>query len=105
LARAFGGGMGLGLTCGAVTGAFMILGFKIQDEQDEKEARYKAYHLAREFARRFGAIHGTIQCRDLLGGVDLTTETGRRLAQEQKLFTTLCPGFVRDAATILDDMI
>ena len=33
LARAFGAGMGLGRICGAVSGAFMVLGFKYQNEE------------------------------------------------------------------------
>jgi C_GCAxxG_C_C family probable redox protein len=104
LGRGFGGGMGLGKTCGAVTGAFMILGLKVPDAKDEKEARTKAYDLVREFARRFEAIHGTSRCSDLLG-VDMGTEAGRKEAQERKLFKTLCPVFVHDAAVILADML
>ena len=80
----------------------MILGFKVTDAPSEKEARYRAYDLAREFVRLFEKKRGTIICRDLLG-VDLGTQEGRDKAIKDNLFHTLCPGLVRDAAQILAD--
>jgi C_GCAxxG_C_C family probable redox protein len=103
LARAFGSGMGMGRECGAVTGALMIVGFKVQEATSEKETRYRVYDLAREFVRLFEEKRGTILCKDLLG-VDLGTPEGRDKAFKDNLFRTLCPGFVRDAAQILADM-
>lgn len=103
LARAFGSGMGMGRECGAVTGALMILGLKVQEASSEKETRYRVYDLVRELVRRFEEKRGTIICKDLLG-VDLGTPEGRDKAIKDNLFRTLCPGFVRDAAQILDDM-
>ena len=103
LARAFGSGMGMGRECGAVTGAMMILGFKIQEASTEKETRFKVYDLNRELVRLFEKKHGTIICKDLLG-VDLGTPEGRDKAIRENLFRTLCPDFVRDAAQILSDM-
>jgi len=103
LARAFGSGMGMGRECGAVTGALMILGFKVQEATSEKETRYRVYDLARELVRLFEEKRGTILCKDLLG-VNLGTPEGRDKAIKDNLFRTLCPGFVRDAAQILADM-
>ena len=95
--------MGMGRECGAVTGALMILGFKVQEATSEKETRYRVYDLAREFVRLFEEKRGTILCKDLLG-VDLGTPEGRDKAIKDNLFRTLCPCFVRDAAQILSDM-
>ena len=103
LGRAFGSGMGMGRECGAVTGAMLILGFKVKEGSTEKETRFKVYDLNREFIRLFEQKHGTIICNDLLG-VDLNTPEGRAKAVKDNLFRTLCPGFVRDAAQILADM-
>lgn len=103
LARAFGSGMGMGRECGAVTGALMILGLKVQEATSEKETRYRVYDLVKEFVRLFEEKRGTILCKDLLG-VDLGTPEGREKAIKDNLFRTLCPGFVRDAAQILADM-
>jgi C_GCAxxG_C_C family probable redox protein len=103
LTRAFGSGMGMGRECGAVTGALMILGLKIQEAPSEKETRFRVYDQVKEFVRLFEEKRGTIICKDLLG-VDLGTPEGRDKAIKDNLFRTLCPGFVRDAAQILADM-
>ena len=103
LARAFGSGMGMGRECGAVTGAMMILGFKVQEASTEKETRYRVYDLVKELVRLFEEKHGTILCKDLLGA-DLGTLEGRDKAIKDNLFRTLCPVFVRDAAQILSSM-
>jgi len=96
--------MGMGRDCGAVTGAFMALGFTIRNAASEKEARFKVYDLVKEFVRRFEAVHGTIVCKELLG-VDLNTAQGREKAVKEHLFETRCPVMVRDAAQILEEMI
>lgn len=103
IARAYGAGMGTGGICGAVTGAYMVLGFLVGKDEDERRARFKTYDLAAEFTRRFEARRGTILCKSLLGGVDLGTEAGRKTAQEKNLFREVCPGFVGDAAEILEE--
>ena len=96
--------MGMGRDCGAVTGAFMVLGFTIQNAASEREARFKVYDLVKEFVRRFQTVHGSIVCRNLLG-VDLGTAEGREKAAKDNLFRTRCPIMVRDAAQILAEMI
>src|SRR5512137_2490461 len=65
LASGFGGGMGrLAETCGAVTGAFMVLGLKYGAATTDKQAKETIYALVRDFAQRFKAVHGSILCRD-----------------------------------------
>lgn len=103
--RAFGSGMGLGSVCGAVTGAFMVLGFKYRGEEDERQARFKTYDLVRAFVKRFEAEHGTIICRELLQGVDVSTEGGMQEARARNLFAELCPKYIRDATRILEDLM
>ena len=107
VSQAFGGGMGgkMGETCGAVTGAFMVIGLKYgRVRVDDDEAKRKTYALVQEFTRRFKARNGTIVCRELLG-CDIGTPDGERIAKEAKLFSTLCPGFVRDAAEIVEEIL
>lgn len=106
VATSFGGGMArMGKTCGAVTGAFMVIGLKYgrvsaQDEQ----TRDKNYGLVREFVNRFKARNGSIVCRELLD-CDISTPEGSKLAQDNKLFENVCPKFVRDAAEIVAQLI
>jgi len=96
--------MGMGRECGAVTGAFLVLGFTIRNRASEKEARFKVYDLVKEFVRCFETVQGTIACREL-PGVDLGTPEGREKAVNENLFRTGCPLMVRDGAQILEEMI
>jgi C_GCAxxG_C_C family probable redox protein len=102
----FGGGMGrLQNTCGAVTGAFMVIGCKYgKVREDDGEAKGKTYDLVKIFADRFKAVNGSINCRELLG-CDLNTEEGMKFAEENNLFSTKCEKYVRDAAGIIEDML
>ena len=95
--------MGLGKECGAVTGAFMVIGFKIHGEKDERDARSKSHDLVKEFIRRFEAQHDTIVCKDLIGA-DLATVSGREKATKENVFQTHCPKFVKTASEILLDI-
>jgi C_GCAxxG_C_C family probable redox protein len=103
VATAFGGGMGrMGETCGALAGAFMVIGLKYgRTRVEDEETKEKAYSLVREFADRFESRNGSIVCRELLG-YDIGTPEERELAREQGLFATLCPRIVRDAAEIIE---
>jgi C_GCAxxG_C_C family probable redox protein len=106
IAGGFGGGMGrMGKTCGAVTGAFMVLGLKYGGtEAADKDKKEKTYTLVREFTNEFKSRNGYIGCNELLG-YDISTPDGRRLVQEKGLFSTLCPKLVRDAAEILEQLL
>jgi C_GCAxxG_C_C family probable redox protein len=106
LAEGFAGGMaGLGETCGAVTGAFLVIGLKHgRARPDDVEAKLATNRLVREFVRRFEARRGSVKCRDLLGCA-IDTPEKLQAARDRKLFTTVCPGFVREAAEILEALL
>lgn len=106
VAQAFGGGMGrTGSTCGAATGALMVIGLKhsITDPKDGKTKQF-AHKLAREFLNRFRQRNGSLLCRDLLG-CDISTEEGFRMAQDKGLTKTVCPKLVKDAADIIEAVL
>lgn len=105
LAAGFAGGMRAGETCGAATGAYMVLGLAHGGEPiDRIDGRKEVYAGVQEFSERFRARHGSLKCRDLLG-CDTSTPEGSRQAHDQNLFQTLCPTFVGGACTILDEML
>ena len=106
IARGFGGGMGrMAQTCGAVTGAFMVIGLWYGNADTlEKQLREETYGLVREFARRFEERNGSIICKDLLN-CDISKPEGARTAKEKGLFTSVYPQMVRDAADILEEMM
>ncbi|MFH1146890.1 MAG: C-GCAxxG-C-C family protein [Pseudomonadota bacterium] len=106
ISGAFGGGIGrMGQTCGAVTGALMVIGLKYgRTNIEDKGAEEKTYDLVQEFVTRFIARNGSISCRELLG-CDLSTPEGRSFAKENKLIASVCPAFVRAAAEIVEQIL
>jgi C_GCAxxG_C_C family probable redox protein len=106
VAGAFGAGMGrMCETCGAVTGAFMVLGMKYgKVKEGDEPAKERTYALVKEFTRAFEARNGCIVCRELLG-CDIGTPEGAKYAKENRLFSTSCPKYVRDAVEILEDLL
>ena len=103
IASGFGGGMGRQCkTCGAVTGAFMVIGLKYGHiSADDRESKEKTYSMIREFARRFKEKNQSIKCEDLLG-THLITGDKEIAALRVK---EVCPKMVQDAAEILDKLL
>lgn len=102
----FGGGIArMGDTCGAVTGALMLIGLKEGKYlAEDDEAKDKCYRLSQEFIGRFKELYGSTICREILS-CDLSTENGQKFAKEHNLTKTLCPGFVRDATRIVENLL
>lgn len=104
LGRSLGGGMGhLGLVCGAVSAGMLVLGLATDWPADEAQRRAASYEAVQEFSDRFGELRGSIQCRELLG-LDLRKPEDLAQARERGLFSSFCPGLVRDAAQLLMDL-
>jgi C_GCAxxG_C_C family probable redox protein len=105
VALGFGGGMGrMGKTCGAVTGAYMVIGLKQNiTSENGPQVKDKVNRLIQEFNKEFTAKNGSITCKDLLG-CDLSTPEGSTQAKEKGLFSTLCPRFVKSAVEILETL-
>jgi len=100
VASGLGGGIGhLGETCGAVTGAIIVIGLK-----GDASATEQTYALVAQFLERFKARHGSIMCRELLG-CDISTPAGLETARDKGLFEERCPNFVRGAAEILEEIL
>ncbi len=106
VAAGFGAGMGrMGEVCGAVTGAFMVIGLhSSMKEPDGRKAIELSYRYIQDFARKFKLRHQSIKCRELTG-YDLSDPEQRATAREKGIFITLCPGFVKDAAELLEELL
>jgi C_GCAxxG_C_C family probable redox protein len=105
VATGFGGGMRMGGTCGAVTGALMVLGLKYGNTTaKDKEGKLKTYQQIEEYTRRFKSRNDTVACRELLG-CDISTPEGMKEARDKGLFSSTCPQMVQDAAEILEEML
>ncbi len=104
IATAFGAGMGrLQEVCGAVTGAFMVIGCKHgMITSSDTVPKEEAYARVKELAEHFCELHGSISCRQLLG-CDLNTEEGRKEFIRKDLGRLKCTGYVRDASRLVED--
>lgn len=107
LSSSFGGGMGrLREVCGAVSGAFMVLGLLYGYDGAETGAK-KAEHymMIQHFAERFSNETGSIVCRELLG-LDKKKDSpipDKRTAEYYK--KRPCKELVGLSAEILEEMI
>jgi C_GCAxxG_C_C family probable redox protein len=105
ISSGFGGGMHLDQACGAVTGAFMVIGLKYgRTRADDVEAKMKTAGMVTEFAKKFKARHGSISCTELIG-CNISTLEGFEEAKKKDLFKQVCPKYVVSAAEILDEML
>ena len=106
IAQPFGGGIAQrGELCGAVAGAFLVIGLKHgRTHPDDNAAKETTYELMREFIRRFQQVHGKIVCKELLG-FDLSTPQGHDQAVEKGLFENFCPNLVETASRILEELL
>jgi len=83
----------------------MVIGLKYgQANLADVESREKTYKLIKEFVDKFTALHGSIECKELIG-YDLSDSGGIKLARERGVFTNKCPSFVYDSACILEDIL
>ncbi len=106
IATGFGGGMGcFGRTCGAVTGAFMVIGLKYgMGINEDVEAKEKTYQIIREFSHQFQEKNGSVLCKELLG-CDINTPEGKDYYNQNEFFEKKCLPYVKNAAEILEEIL
>ena len=106
LASGFGAGMGkLQQTCGAVTGAYMVLGIHCsRNQKDRILAKDDAAKMIQDFEQRFKMLHGTTLCKELIP-VDLNTEKGQKAFTEYNMKENVCMKCVKNATKIVQDML
>ncbi len=106
MASGFGAGMGrLQETCGAVTGAYMVIGlynslaFQLNENRNDVTTA-----MIQEFETRFKTIHGTTACKELLN-CDLNTDEGQSMFQEKNLHKKVCQKCISDAVDLLVEVV
>jgi C_GCAxxG_C_C family probable redox protein len=105
ISSSFGGGMHLNQTCGAVTGALMVIGLKYgRIKADDIAAKMKNIEVVTEFAKKFKERHNSLNCTELLG-CDISTPQGLQKAKENNLIKQYCPKYVQSACEILEKLL
>jgi C_GCAxxG_C_C family probable redox protein len=106
IATPFGAGMARRqLTCGAVTGALMVLGMHygkgLNDLEQQKRDTYEKTNL---FLTRFQERNGSLTCLDLLEGLRLNNPEDYEQIKARNMFVTHCRRFVREAVQIAEEL-
>lgn len=103
ISAGFGGGMGRQqLTCGALTGAYMVIGYLYgKHAPDDDMANEKTVRLIQKFTSDFTAKYGHSDCFSLIG-VDLNSEEGRKEAKEKNLAELKCEKFIEEIVDMLE---
>ena len=101
IASGFGGGMNCAETCGAVTGAYMVIGLKHGHATPNPDEKANTKMLVKKFNEKFKEEHGSLICKKLIG-FDISTSEGSVAAGEAGVFETHCPAFIKTSCYILE---
>lgn len=104
ISASFGAGTFKAETCGAVLGAYVVIGLKYGhclEGDDEKKNTTIA--KIKEFDKKFKALHKSEICREMLG-YDLFKEEDNKIIMERGLLFNYCPNAVRNAIEILENL-
>ena len=99
------GGSGVGGECGAVSGAYLVLGLKYGfAHPGDAEGVGKMIAKVNEFVERFKSLHAEIDCSQLIG-LDIFSEKGHKDFLENNIKATTCTRFVGDSVKILEEIL
>lgn len=101
IASGFGGEMNCAETCGAVTGAYMVIGLKHGHSTPDPNEKANTKMLVKKFNEKFIAEHGSLICKKLTG-FDISTPEGSAAANEAGVFETHCPAFIKTSCRIIE---
>ncbi|MBI9090465.1 MAG: C_GCAxxG_C_C family protein [Desulfobacterium sp.] len=105
IANPLAAGSGQGGECGAVTGAFMVLGLEYGMKKATDGAAFQTvFEKIAAFTERFKARHGNLNCCQLIG-LDVLSEEGLSQFMEKDLKMTQCIHYVEDAVKIVEEII
>jgi C_GCAxxG_C_C family probable redox protein len=88
ISNGFGSGMGKKQeVCGTISAAIMIIGLLYgRGENGVKEEHEDTYFKVRELIDKFKEKFGTINCKELLSGCDLSTVVGQKQFVQNSLY-------------------
>lgn len=104
IACPFGGGLGgCGMTCGALTGAIMVIGLKYGSANaSDIEAKNMSRKKTRELIQTFRNAYGYCDCNDLVG-FDRSNLSGAELNARLQYFHNKCQKFLETVIIFLEE--
>ncbi len=106
LATGLGAGINYqGKTCGAVLGAFIILGLRYGVENaGEQEGKLKLRMILDKFSEEFSDQYHSLECKGILG-MDVSNKIELETLREKNVFKEYCPRVVESSAEIVKRML
>ncbi len=102
---ALAGGSGAGGTCGAVTGAYLVIGLMYGfPEPGEPDKMRAVIDKNIAFVEKFKSIHGQIDCPGLTG-LDIFSKAGQKKFAEENMKENQCANYVKDTVKILQEIM
>ena len=106
IASSFGGGMGrMREVCGTVSGMFMAAGLAYSSSEGSAENKKNQYQVVQELAKRFKDKNGSIICRELLAGVENSTNPVPSERNKEYYKKRPCIELVGDSVEILEEFL
>ena len=102
IAQPFESGLFRGETCGAVSGAYMVLGLEYGSHEENSRRIMK--EKIEEYNKSFKEKMGTLQCEEILG-INISTDENLMIAVEEKKIDEICPRAITASIEILEEMI
>lgn len=106
LATGLGAGINFqGCTCGAVVGAYIVLGLHYgTDDGNNKEGKERFREIANEFSNEFLKHFDSLKCNELLKS-DVSDPEKLQDLRNQAVFSDFCPKVVKRSAMILEKLL
>jgi len=104
IASCFGGGMRMGSTCGALTGALMVLGLAKGFDTYSPEAKTCIEEQTTILINRWKSEFGATDCREILG-IDVSNPIARQKARDEGVFKQHCPNCVATAVMLVEALL
>ena len=106
IASSFGGGMGrMREVCGTVSGMFMAAGLAFASASDSPVEKGEHYKRIQELAKRFKDKNGSIICRELLQGIESSSDPKPSPRTENYYKKRPCIELVGDSVEIFEQYL
>ncbi len=99
------GGSSMNGECGAVTGAYLVLGLEYgTPDLGNFETFQLVFDKVRLFSDEFKKLHGNLNCQQLIG-LDVFTEEGINEFREKEIKKNQCANYVEASVKILEKLM
>ena len=107
MAMKMGAGFGAGIgtmqkTCGAITGALMVLGCRHYDKDSLFESKQVMFDETQKLLIRFHKKFGSTECYSLVK-IDFHKPGGLQKAREKRVFESHCQRYIREVCSIMEE--